>query len=96
MINQKKIDEMKIKIREIDWSDVLNIEDPNQSIALFYSNFNQIFDRVCPLVLRNSQDLPCKPWVTQSLLNSLKEKKKRLYKVTMNYQYCLQTIQQLV
>ena len=66
---------MKIKIRYIDWSDLFNIEDPNQSIILFYSKFNQIFDRVCPLVLRTSQDLPRKLWITQSFLNSMKEKK---------------------
>ena len=51
-LTRKKIDEMKIKIRDIDWSDLLNIENPNQSMTLFYSKFNQIFDRVCPLVLR--------------------------------------------
>ena len=75
---------MKIKIRDLDWSDLLNTEDPNQSIALFYSKFKQIFDRLCPLVLRKNQDLSLKPWVTQSLLNSIKEKN-RLYKVRMQY-----------
>ena len=85
VFNQKKIDEMKIKIRDLEWSDLFNTEDPNQAITLFYSKFNQIFDRVCPLVLRKNQDLPRKPWVTQSLLNSIKEKN-RLYKVEMQYQ----------
>ena len=75
---------MKIKIRDIDWSDMLNIEDPNQSIVLFYSKFNQIFDRVYPLILRKSQGLPQKQWATQSLLNSIKEKN-ILYKVRMQY-----------
>ena len=76
VINQKKIVEMKIKIRDMDWSYVLHIEDLNQSIALFYSKFNQIFDRACPLVLRKSQGLPRKPSVTQILLNSIRKKKK--------------------
>ncbi|MFO7795213.1 MAG: reverse transcriptase family protein [Promethearchaeia archaeon] len=84
IINQKKIDEMKVKIGDIDWNDVLNVEDPNQSIVLFYSKFNQIFDQVCPMVLRKSKDLPRKPWVTESLLKSIKEKN-RLYKVKMQY-----------
>ncbi len=68
------------EIRDIDWTDVLNSDDPNNAYDIFVTKFTSLYNKHCPIVnIRIKNRNLEKPWLTNGLINAIK-KKNNLYK----------------
>ena len=66
-------------ISAIDWTNILpNCSDVNDMFGLFYSNLNNIVDKLAPLkqLSKEQTKISCKPWITKGLRTSIRKKNK--------------------
>ncbi|XP_065562440.1 uncharacterized protein LOC136028523 [Artemia franciscana] len=86
IINKKILDCLKDKLNIIDWSRVFDSEDVNSAMAHFFEKFNAAFDESCPRVKtrKGKYNQPIQPWISPSLLTSIKQKN-CLYKKLLSF-----------
>ena len=74
-------------ISAIDWTNILpNCSDVNDMFGLFYSNLNNIVDKLAPLkqLSKEQTKISCKPWITKGLRTSIRKKNKLYLKFKPN------------
>ena len=83
LINDHTISALKNKLRDVDWADLLTIDDVN----IFYDRFSDRLSRCytsCIPVIEKRCNANHKPWITASLCKSIKEKN-RLYALSVKH-----------
>ena len=83
LINERSISALKEKLREIDWSDLLLIEDVNVFYERFHNRLSQVYFKHIPVIQKKNK-AQHKPWITASLRKSINEKNK-LYSQSVKY-----------
>ena len=76
LYNQETIKNFKDKLNEVDWDDVLNLQDCQSSFSLFHKRFCQYFNECFPIVRIKIGYRNRKPWLTPALKKSIKVKNK--------------------
>ena len=62
IINYESIERLVIKLGDIDWKEVVNTEDANKALEMFYKSFNDVYNDICLIVKRKThKSLPQKP-----------------------------------
>ena len=79
-VNKNKFTEL---VSNTDWTSVLNSEDTQLAFTDFHSTFRSHFENSFPIIRVNYKYNNRKPWLTQSLRDSIKHKNK-LYTKSMN------------
>lgn len=79
--NDKNIEEFKSRLKEQNWSDISNFEEPNQAYNVFLDKYTKLYDSCFPLKTMKGKSLKTllNPWMTKGILNSVR-KKNYLYK----------------
>ena len=79
------MNELISSLSDIDWSEVTNENDSNTSLDVFHRILKEKLNLHCPFrATYRKRNSPKKPWISLSLLKSIKEKN-RLYKIKMKY-----------
>ena len=78
--NNNNLGKFKEALSNTDWSNVLSSTDANVSYNNFLEKFSNTYNSCFPTIKRKSkQNVPRNPWITSSILKSIKHKY-RLYK----------------
>ena len=77
----KNINELKKRLANTNWQQILNNYDVNYDYNQFTETFEKLYNECIPLVRRkvNKRKDPLSPWITKGLLKSINRKNK-LYK----------------
>ena len=81
IINYENMKKFKNELKDIDWTQIYEIDDVNDCYDNFMSMFHSLYDKCFPEIVIK-QDSKCKfkkPWLTRGLFRSI-QKKQRLYK----------------
>ena len=72
-------------LSEINWSDLLSDQDPQAAYNKFHSKYSSLHEKCFPWKKRckKQKNILFSPWITSSLLISIK-KRKKLYKRMLN------------
>jgi len=84
-LSDSKLNELKHKLSNIDWSPVLTSADANSAYNSFFTKFTSCYNECLPLELKEikCRNQICKPWITPCILKSIR-KKNKLYKDYLN------------
>ena len=80
LINDTTVPDLSNKLNDVDWS-ILDSKNPDDAYETFHNIINKVYNEALPLQVKRYRvhlNKP-KPWITTSLLNSIK-KKHALYK----------------
>ena len=83
VININTLYDLRVRLREQNWSIVTDQHDTNKA----YDSFEDIFNNCCKEsipIFKRKVPTTQKPWITQSILNSIKRKNK-LYKAYLKH-----------
>ena len=67
LVNERTISALKTKLRQIDWSDLLSIEDVNSFYESFHDRLSRVYFKCIPVIQKKTK-ANHKPWITASLL----------------------------
>ena len=79
------VENFKKELNNVDWTSVCNQDDVNVSYSNFINKFNEQFDKCIPKKMKrinSKKNKPKLPWITTSLLKSIKRKNK-LFKISI-------------
>jgi hypothetical protein len=83
--NEANINSFRICLSEVNWSEVLSDQDPNDVYNKFHSKYSLLYEKCFPWEKKsnryNKESLS--PWITRSLLVSI-QKRKKLYRKLFN------------
>ena len=79
IFSDKNIQKFVDELSTVNWNQVLNHNNGNQDCSEFYKYFNRIYCESFPLVQISIKRHKDKPWITKSILISIRHKN-RLYK----------------
>ena len=83
LINERTISAFKTKLSQIDWSDLLSIDDVNEFYEQFSERLQNTYTECIPTIVKQCK-ANHKPWITTSLQKSIKEKN-RLYATSIRH-----------
>lgn len=77
-INSRTIPKFKEYLSNLDYSDILNTNDPAQAFSSFFKKINTGVDTAFPekIMSKSFKNIPLNPWMTPALLVSRKQKLK--------------------
>ena len=82
-INQRCMDKFQDKLDSVDWEGIKRINNCQEAFSQFHNVYLKYFDECFPLEKMKINYKNRKPWLTDSLKNSIKVKNK-LYTIYMN------------
>ena len=81
----ESVDKLKNELKKVDWENVCNLNDVNESYINFLTTFNKIHDECIPLKKKRFQyqkNNPKSPWISFALLKCIR-RKNMLYKKSL-------------
>ena len=77
IINDRRINEFKVKLSILNWDDVIDEANPNFAYNTFLDKFLKIYDEIFPIKEYEITGKSLKsPWITSALKKSSKHKQK--------------------
>ena len=83
--NEANINSFRTCLSEVNWSEVLSDQDPNDAYNKFHSKYSLLYEKCFPWEKKSNRykKASLSPWITRSLLVSI-QKRKKLYRKLLN------------
>ena len=75
-INPRSREKFQTSLSAVDWTFVLENNDPQKAYTLFLAKYHNIYDKCFPLSVCKSTYKNKKPWLSEGLMKSIKNKNK--------------------
>lgn len=76
-LTEENLKNLKQELEQLNWDNVMEIQDVNEAFGSFHSTFMDVYSRCCvrnPRTNKRKKDQPISPWMTDGLLACVNKK----------------------
>ena len=74
IFSENNINQFRTSLSEVNWEDLLNVDDTDEAYDIFYNKLLQIYEASFPLKQISRKRAKDKPWITDALKKSINHK----------------------